>query len=119
MFVGRAEQVVLISLLSTGDARGISSLLCVCWLVVKDAAIAGCTSICFELCCLILGESFFPAYPAERCALNGKVKVMLLTMCSQLKSVQSIDGTRKRTYLRHSTRAVLSWDSCLRGLSGW
>ena len=28
-----------------------------------------CTSICFELCCLIVGESFFPAHPAERCAL--------------------------------------------------
>ena len=31
---------------------------------------AVCTSICFELCCLIVGESFFSAYPAERCALN-------------------------------------------------
>ena len=119
MLEGRAEQVGLISLLSTGDARGTNSLLWVCWLVVKDVAIAGCTSICFELCCRIVGKSFFPAYPAERCALNGKVRVMLLTMCSQLVSVQSSDGTRKRAYLRHSTRAVLSWDSCLRGLSGW
>ena len=73
MFEGRVEQVVLTSLLSTGDARGINSLLCVCWLVVKDVAAAGCTSICFELCCLIVGESFFPAYPAERSALNVDV----------------------------------------------
>ena len=39
MFEGRAEQVVLISLLSTGDARGTNSLLWVCWFVVKDVAI--------------------------------------------------------------------------------
>ena len=39
------------------------------WVVVKDLAAAVCTYICFELCCLIVGESFFPAYPAERCAL--------------------------------------------------
>ena len=49
----------VVSSFSFGDARGINSLLCVCWLVVKDVAIAGCTSICFELCCLIDGEFFF------------------------------------------------------------
>ena len=86
MFEGRAAQVGLISLLSTDEARGISSILRVCWFVVKDVAIAGCTSICFELCCLIVGESLFPAYPAERCALNGKVKVMLLTMLFAIES---------------------------------
>ena len=36
------------------------------------------TSICFELCCLIVGESFFQStYPAERFMLNGKVTVVL------------------------------------------
>ena len=55
--------------------------------------------------------------------LNGKVKVMLITVCS-LKSVQSSDGTptvgtRERSYLGDIIRAVLSWDPCLRGLSGW
>ena len=39
MFEGRAEQVVMFSLLSTGDARGANSLLWVWWLVVKDVAI--------------------------------------------------------------------------------
>ena len=50
--------------------------------------------------------------------LNGKVKVMLITMCS-IKSVQSSDDTQERTYLGDIIRAVLSWDPCLRGLSGW
>ena len=105
MFEGRAEQVALISLLSTGDARGINSLLCVYWLVVKDAAIAGCTSICFELCCLIVGESFFPAYPAERCALNGKVRVMLLTMYSQLVSCTRLHSEKDVSETHHQSRA--------------
>ena len=39
MFEGRAEQVVMFSLLSTGDARGTNSLLWVWWRVVKDVAI--------------------------------------------------------------------------------
>ena len=39
MFEGRAEQVVMFSLLSTGDARGTNSLLWVCGFVVKDVAI--------------------------------------------------------------------------------
>ena len=41
--------------------------------------------------------------------LNGKVKVMLITVCS-LKSVQSSDGTRERTYVsgrHHLSRAEL------------
>ena len=41
--------------------------------------------------------------------LSGKVKVMLITGCS-LRSVQSSDGTRERTYLGDIIRAVLSWD---------
>ena len=36
--------------------------------------------IYFELCCLVVGE-FFPAHPAKRFVLNGKVKVMLTTVC--------------------------------------
>ena len=63
MFEGRAEQVDLISLLSTGEARGANSLLWMCLICVKDVAASVFTS---ELCCLIVGESFFPAYPAER-----------------------------------------------------
>ena len=106
MFVGRAEQVVMISLLSTGDARGINSLLWVCtWYVVKDVAAAACTSICFELCCLIVGESFFPAHPAERCALNGKVKVMLLTMCSQLMSCTRLHSEKDTSETQYQSRA--------------
>ena len=50
--------------------------------------------------------------------LNGEVKVMLITMCS-IKSVQLSDDTRERAYLGDIIRAVLSWDPCLRGLSGW
>ena len=117
MFEGCAEQVDLISLLSTGEARGANSLLWMCLICVKNVA-AAVVRIYFELCCLIVGETFFQPTQLSGFVLNGKVKVMLLTMCSLLMSVQSSDGTRKRTYLRHSTRAVLSWDSCLRGLSG-
>ena len=73
--------------------------------------------IYFELCCLVVGE-FFPARPAERFVLNGKVKVMLTKVCS-LQSVLSRDGPRERTYLGDIIRAVLSWDLCLRGLSEW
>ena len=69
--------------------------------------------------CLIVGETtFFPAHPAERfCAkweVNGKVKVMLITICS-LKSAKSRDDTRERMCLRDIIRAELSWDLCLRG----
>ena len=42
-----------------------------------------CASIYFELCCLIVDETFFPAHPAERFALNGEVKVVLTKVCSQ------------------------------------
>ena len=41
---GRAAKADLISLLSTGEARGANSLLWVCWICVKDEAAAGCTS---------------------------------------------------------------------------
>ena len=30
-----------------------------CWICLKDEAVAVCTSIYFELCCLIYGEMFF------------------------------------------------------------
>ena len=40
-------------------------------------ATAWCTMICFELCCLIVGEIFFPVYPAERRVLNGKETLVL------------------------------------------
>ena len=38
MFEGRATQVGLISLLSSGEARGANSLLSVCLVCVKDVA---------------------------------------------------------------------------------
>ena len=44
---------------------------------VAYVATAWCTMICFELCCLIVGE-IFPVYPAERCVLNGKVTLVLI-----------------------------------------
>ena len=50
--------------------------------------------------------------------LNEKVRVMLTKVCS-LKRVLSRDGPRDRAYLGDIIRAVLSWDPCLRGLSGW
>ena len=59
MFEGRAVQVVLISLLSTDEARGANSIQCECFgFVVTYVATAWCTMICFELCCLIVGEIF-------------------------------------------------------------
>ena len=60
MFEGRAAQAVLISLLSTDEARGINLLPdvhCECLDLCE-----GCISwlyICFELCCLTVGEIFF------------------------------------------------------------
>jgi hypothetical protein len=60
MFEGRAAQAVMISLLSTDEARGINSfpdVHCECLDLCE-----GCSSwlyICFELCCLIVGEIFF------------------------------------------------------------
>ena len=76
-------------------------------------------SIYFELCCLIVGEIVFqPSDPAERFVLNGKVNELVITVCS-LRRVLSRDGPRERAYLGDIIRAVLSWDPCLRGLSGW
>ncbi len=73
----------------------------------------------FELCCLVVGEFISSLqYSAERCVLNGKVRVMLTMVCSH-PSVQSRDGPREGAYLGYIIRAVLSWDLCLRGLSGW
>ncbi len=60
MFEGRAVQVVLISLLSTDEARGANSIQFECFgFVVTYVATAWCTMICFELCCLIVVEIFF------------------------------------------------------------
>ena len=74
MFEGRAAQAVLISLLSTDEARGINSFTASVSICVKDAA-AGCTS---ALSCAVSSSvRFFPVYPAERCVLNGKVTVVL------------------------------------------
>ena len=81
MFEGRAEQVDLISLLSTGEARGANSLLWMCLICVKNVA-AAVVRIYFELCCLIVGETFFQPTQLSGFVLNGKVKVMLITMCS-------------------------------------
>ena len=55
---------------------------------------------------------------ASQFALNGKARVMLTKMRS-LSSVLSRDGPRERADLGDIIRAVLSWDPCLRGLSGW
>ena len=104
MFEGRAEQVDLISLLSTGEARGANPILRVYWICVKNVA-AAVVRIYFELCCLIVGVTFFQPTQLSGCVLNGKVKVMLITMCS-LNSVQSSDDTRERTYLGDIIRAV-------------
>ena len=74
MFEGRAAQAVLISLLSTDEARGINSFTASVSICVKDAA-AGCTS---ALSCAVSSSvRFFPVYPAERCVLNGKVTLVL------------------------------------------
>ena len=119
MFEGRAEQVDLISLLSTGEARGANSLLRVYWICVRDVAASLFTSTLS--CAVSLSvKLFFQPTQLSSFVLNGKVRVMLITctICS-LKSVKSRDGTRERTCLRDIIRAELSWDLCLRGLSGW
>ena len=54
---------------------------------MKDGAIAVCTSIYFELCCLIVDETCFPAHPAERFVPNGEVTVKLTKVCSLLRDV--------------------------------
>ena len=76
---------------------------------MKDVA-AAVVRIYFELCCLIVGETFFQPTQLSGFVLNGKVKVMLITMCCvrYLKSVQSRDDTRERAYLRDIIRAELS-----------
>ena len=61
--------LILISLLSTGEARGANSLLRVYWICMKDVAASLFTSTLS--CAVSLSVNFFPAYPAERCALNG------------------------------------------------
>ena len=94
-------------MLSTGEARGANLLLRVYWICVTDEAIAGCASIYFELCCLIVDETFFLVHPAER-------------FCAEWGGEGDVDqGVFARTYLEDTTRALLSWNSCLRGLSGW
>ena len=69
-----------------------------CLICVKDVA-AAVVRIYFELCCLIVGETFFQPTQLSGFVLNGKVKVMLITICS-LKSVQS------REERRHSGKDV-------------
>ena len=64
-------------------------------------------------CAVSLSVNVFPAHPAERFVLNGKVMVMLTTVCS-IQSVLSRDSPRERTYLGDIIRTVLSWDPCLR-----
>ena len=78
MFEGRASKAVLISLLSTGNslARGANSLLSTCLICVRDVA-ADVVHLSTLSSAVSLSVNFFPAYPAERCALNGKVKVVL------------------------------------------
>ncbi len=49
MFESRAAQVGIIFLLSTGEARGINSLMLVCWICVMYVAISGVLYIYFEL----------------------------------------------------------------------
>ena len=66
-----------------------------------------CTYLYFELRCFIVGEFFFPAYPAERCALNGKVKVMVLTMCSQLMSCTRLHSEKDISETQYQSRAEL------------
>ena len=64
MFECRAVQAVLISLLSTDEARGANSIQFECFgFVVMYVAAAGCAAFCFELCCLIVGE-FFSSLPS-------------------------------------------------------
>ena len=48
---------------------------------MKNVAATVGIKFCFKLCCLIVGEMFFPVHLAERFVLNGKVKVMLTTVC--------------------------------------
>ena len=58
-----------------------------CLICVKDVA-AAVVCIYFELFCLIVGETFFQPTQLSGFVLNGKVKVILITICS-LKSVKS------------------------------
>ena len=86
----------------------------------------GCSSSCvriyFELCCLVVGKCF-PAHPAERftsAEWEGEGDVdqgVFATEC--VVERRPSRKYRERTYLGDFIRAVLSWDLCLRGLSGW
>ena len=90
--------------------------------------------------CAIVVVKKFPAYPAERFELNGKVKVVSTRCVESLSCVllrwtlrESVsdngtlnrfrvyycDGHRERAYPGYIIQAVLSWDPCLRGFSGW
>ena len=56
-FESRAAQVALILLLSAGEARGVNSICkSVLDLLRRSNSLV---YICFELCCLIVGEIFF------------------------------------------------------------
>ena len=52
-----------------------------------------------------LSVKLFSSPPTERFVLNGKVKVMLTTVCS-IQSVLSRDSPRERTYMGDIIRAV-------------
>ena len=69
-------------------------------------------------CSLVVGD-IFPVHPTERFALNGKVKVMLTRDCGFATRVCYREMVLMWAYLGDIIRAVLSWDPCLRGLSGW
>jgi hypothetical protein len=51
-----------------------------------------------ELSCLVVGEIFFPVYPAERCVLNGKVTVVLHGVSAIMCAV-----------VRQALRTCVSW----------
>ena len=70
-----------------------------------------------QTCCLVVGELFLSTQLSGLLSLNGKVKVMLTKVCS-LSIVPSRGDLREGAYLGGIIRAVLSWDPCVRGLSG-
>ena len=115
MFEGRAEQVDLISLLSTGEARGANSLLWMCLICVKDVA-AAVVRIYFELCCLIVGETFFQPTQLSGFVLRkwegeGDVDYDMFAKECKVERRHSGKDVSER---HHPSRAEL----CLRGLSG-
>ena len=94
IFEGRGRprlEADLISVLSTGEARGANSSLWVCGIRVRCAA-NGCAGALS--CAFSLSVKFFPAHPAERFVLNGKVKVVS-TRCVSECSGCYLSATRR------------------------